>query len=61
MVKFNPKITTFALNKIHYAVIKKRDVVQFLPDYKEGDVEFNYILIEDPDSGKVTVIRKYPA
>lgn len=35
--------------------LKKNDVVRFLPEYEDGENEFNYILIEDPDRGRVKV------
>lgn len=35
---------------------KKGDVVHFLPEYKDGEEEFDYILIEDPDGGRVKVM-----
>ncbi len=36
--------------------LKKGDIVQFLPEYKDGHIEFDYILIEDPDGGRVKVM-----
>lgn len=35
--------------------LKKGDIVQFLPAYKDGDFEFDYVLLEDPDGGRVKV------
>ena len=35
---------------------KKGDLVQFLPEYKDGEKEFNYFLLEDPDGGRVKVM-----
>lgn len=35
---------------------KKGDIVQFLPEYKDGLNDFDYILIEDPDGGRVKVM-----
>lgn len=35
---------------------KKNDIVRFIPDYKDGIDDFNYILIEDPDNGRVEVM-----
>lgn len=32
--------------------LKKGDIVQFLQEYEDGDAEFNYILLEDPDGGR---------
>jgi hypothetical protein len=34
---------------------KKNDIVRFLPEYEDGENEFDYILIEDPDGGRVKV------
>ena len=34
---------------------KKDDIVRFIPEYEDGAHEFDYILIEDPDSGRVKV------
>ena len=34
---------------------KKKDIVRFLPAYEDGPNEFDYILIEDPDGGRVKV------
>lgn len=36
--------------------LKKGDIVQFLPVFKDGDVEFDYVLLEDPDGDRVKVI-----
>ncbi len=35
--------------------LKKNDIVRFLPEYQDGENEFDYILIEDPDGGRVKV------
>jgi len=35
---------------------KKGDLVRFLPEYEDGDKEFIYVLIEDPDGGRVKVM-----
>jgi hypothetical protein len=32
---------------------KKKDIVRFNLEYEDGDHEFNYMLIEDPDGDKV--------
>ena len=37
------------------AVLRKNDIVRFIPEYEDGDQEFDYILIEDPDGGRVKV------
>jgi|APMed6443717190_1056831.scaffolds.fasta_scaffold446567_1 hypothetical protein len=34
----------------------KGDIVQFLPEYKDGPFEFDYILVEEPDGGRVKVM-----
>lgn len=34
---------------------KKNDIVRFLPEYEDGENEFDYILIEEPDGGRVKV------
>ena len=36
--------------------IKKGDLVKFLPEYEDGDNEFVYVLIEDPDGRRVKVM-----
>jgi hypothetical protein len=36
--------------------LKKGDIVQSLQEYKDGDVESDYILLEDPDGGRVKVM-----
>lgn len=36
--------------------LKKGDIVQFLQEYEDGDAEFNYILLEDLDGGRVKVM-----
>jgi len=35
---------------------KKGDIVRFVPEYQDGESEFDYILIEDPDGGRVKVM-----
>lgn len=35
---------------------KKGDIVRFLPEYEDGEKEFDYILIEEPDGGRVKVM-----
>jgi hypothetical protein len=35
--------------------LKKNNIVRFLPEYQDGENEFDYILIEDPDGGRVKV------
>ncbi|MCU0473676.1 MAG: hypothetical protein MUC93_09975 [Bacteroidales bacterium] len=37
-------------------VLRKGDIVRFLPEYKDGEIEFDYMLLEDPDGGRVKVI-----
>ena len=37
-------------------ILKKGDIVQFLQEYKDGEVDFDYILLEDPDGGRVKVM-----
>lgn len=37
-------------------VLKKGDVVQFIPEYSDGEFEFDYMLLEAPDGGRVKVI-----
>lgn len=36
--------------------IKKGDFVKFKPEYEDGEHEFVYMLIEDPDGGRVKVV-----
>jgi len=36
-------------------IFKKGDIVRFVPEYQDKEDEFNYILIEDPDGGRVKV------
>ncbi len=36
-------------------IFKKNDIVRFLPEYQDGENEFDYILIEEPDGGRVKV------
>jgi hypothetical protein len=33
----------------------KNDLVRFLPEYEDGEKEFDYILIEESDDGRVKV------
>lgn len=35
---------------------KKGDIVRFVPEYQDGEEEFDYILLEDPDGGRVKVM-----
>lgn len=35
---------------------RKGDLVRFLPDYEDSDNEYVYLLIENPDGGRVKVI-----
>ncbi|MBP7507452.1 MAG: hypothetical protein KA807_06515 [Prolixibacteraceae bacterium] len=35
---------------------RKGDLVRFLPDYEDSDEEYIYLLIEDPDGGRVKVV-----
>lgn len=35
--------------------LNKGDIVRFLPEYEDGKDEFDYILVEDPDGGRVKV------
>jgi hypothetical protein len=37
-------------------ILKKNDIVRFLPEYQDGENEFDYILIEEPDGGRVKVM-----
>ena len=37
-------------------VLKKNDIVRFIPEYEDSGQEFDYILIEDPDDGRVKVM-----
>ena len=34
----------------------KSDIVRFIPEYEDGEQEFDYVLIEDPDGGRVKVM-----
>lgn len=36
--------------------LKKNDIVRFIPEYEDGEQEFDYVLIEDPDGGRVKVM-----
>jgi hypothetical protein len=35
--------------------LKRNDIVRFLPEYEDSQNEFDYILIEEPDGGRVKV------
>jgi len=35
---------------------RKNDIVRFIPEYEDGEQEFDYVLIEDPDEGRVKVM-----
>jgi len=35
---------------------KKGDIVRFVPEYQDKEDDFDYILVEDPDGGRVKVI-----
>lgn len=34
----------------------KNDIVRFIPEFEDGEQEFDYVLIEDPDGGRVKVM-----
>jgi len=36
--------------------MKKDDIVRIIPEYQDGEQEFEYVLIEDPDGGRVKVM-----
>ena len=36
--------------------MQKGDLVSFLPEYKDDEHEFDYVLIENPDGGRVKVM-----
>lgn len=36
--------------------LEEGDLVKFIPEYEDGDDEFVYVLVEDPDGGRVKVI-----
>jgi hypothetical protein len=36
--------------------LKKNDIVRFIPEYEDGEQEFDYVLIEDPDGARVKVM-----
>ncbi len=36
--------------------LKEGDLVKFIPEYEDGDDEFVYVLVEDPDGGRVKVM-----
>jgi len=38
------------------ADFKKGDIVQILQEFKDGDAEFDYILVEDPDGDRVKIL-----
>ena len=35
---------------------RKGDIVRFIPEYRDGEEEFDYKLLEDPDGGRVKVM-----
>lgn len=35
---------------------RKGDLVRFIPEYEDSDKEYVYLLIEDPDGGRVKVV-----
>jgi hypothetical protein len=37
-------------------ILKKGNIVRFLPEFEDGKEEFNYVLLEDPDGGRVKVM-----
>jgi hypothetical protein len=41
---------------MNYNPFKKNDIVRFLPEFEDGESEFDYILIEDPDGDRVKVM-----
>jgi len=43
-------------NPIIMVTFKKGDIVRFVPEYQDGESEFDYILIEDPDGERVKVM-----
>ena len=63
VIKFGEFIEVFIcwkdhLNKkthLNMVTFKKNDIVRFLPEYEDGDSEFDYILIEEPDGDRVIV------
>jgi hypothetical protein len=36
--------------------LKKGNIVRFFPDFEDGKEEYNYVLLEDPDGGRVKVM-----
>jgi hypothetical protein len=36
--------------------LKKNDIVSIIPEYQDGKDEFDYILIENPDGGRVKIM-----
>lgn len=36
--------------------LQKGDIVRFLPEFEDGKEEFNYVLLENPDGGRVKVM-----
>lgn len=36
--------------------LKKNDIVCIIPEYQDGKDEFDYILIENPDGGRVKIM-----
>lgn len=35
---------------------KKNDIVRFIPEYEDGKQEFDYVLIEDPEKGRLRLL-----
>ena len=35
---------------------RKDDLVKFMPEYEDGEQEFDYVLIEDPESGRLRLL-----
>ena len=36
--------------------LKKNGIVRFIPEFEDGEIEFDYILIEDPEGDRVKVM-----
>lgn len=49
------KISIAKRNNSIMGNFKKVDIVRFIPEYKDGQSEFDYLLLEDPDGGRVKV------
>jgi len=45
---FTGKTTSIALILLSMDQLKKSDIVRFLPEYQDGENEFDYVLIEEP-------------